>query len=132
MKNARLIRIDQSEKGTFGVFLAAGGWWYTMELPWRDNKPSASCIPAGDYECHLTYSPALERDLYVLSHVTDRCGIRIHPANYPHELEGCIALGNRYSDQGYIVSSGDAVVAMHRVMKREPFILTIQEGMGII
>lgn len=131
MKTARLIRNQlEAPNGTFGVLATSGGWWYSMELPWKDNERSVSCIPEGTYEVNLTYSQRFQRDLYILSHVNDRDGIRIHPANYPRELEGCIALGNTYSDTGekHLVSSGSAVKALHKVMGGEPFKLIIQRG----
>jgi hypothetical protein len=130
MKTAKLIRIDQTDAGTFGLLVTAGGWWYTMELPWKDNERSVSCIPCGEYNVVKTYSQRFERDLYILGHVTDRDGIRIHPANKVSQLEGCIALGNRMGTVGgkHLVGSGRAVKALHRVMGNKSFKLIVQEG----
>ena len=128
MKTARLIRISSGNEGTFGVFLTDGGWWYTMECPNLGNQRGISCIPVGTYEVTMTYSPGFERVLYIVSHVDERSGIRIHPANQVEELAGCIALGNRYGSNG-LISSRPAVESMHKVMGCEPFSLTIQRGM---
>lgn len=65
----------------------------SLELPWRDNTPQRSCIPTGVYRVVLAWSPAFKRDLPLLLDVPGRSGIRIHRANYPRELRGCIALG---------------------------------------
>lgn len=124
MKTARLIRIDQSDEGTFGVFLTDGGWWYSMECPWRDNERGISCIPEGQYQCHFTMSNRFRKNLYILGHVHDRDGIRIHAANFGGDeskgligqLEGCIALGNRMGKtkpQKCLLDSEGAIKAFH-------------------
>jgi hypothetical protein len=42
---------------------------FSGELPWRDNAPSISCVPAGTYRAIFTNSPRFGRALYLL----DRC-----------------------------------------------------------
>ena len=70
---------------------------YTLE---RRSK----AIPAGQYPIELTvsqratngllWSPDREtHQLPLLCNVPDRSGIRIHSANEPSQLEGCIAVG---------------------------------------
>jgi len=51
-------------------------------------------IPAGTYNIEFTYSPAFNRIMPLLD-VPQREGIRIHWANYPNQLEGCIAVGDK-------------------------------------
>lgn len=51
-------------------------------------------IPAGTYSMELTYSPAFNR-IMPLINVPNRTGIRVHWANFPNQLEGCIALGDK-------------------------------------
>ena len=56
-------------------------------------------IPAGIYDLDIDKSPKLgifTPHLRVPSRDTEAggdAGIRVHPANYPHELRGCIAVG---------------------------------------
>lgn len=83
----------------------------TIELPWRDNQPRISCIPAGRYRVTLEYSVHLKRATLRLQDVPGRSGILIHPANHPDELEGCITLGKRYSRDG-VMESRMAVEAL--------------------
>ena len=71
-----------------GVFLCN-----TLELAWKDNARNISCIPKGTYQLKLTYSPKFKRVLPLILNVPNRDGIRIHAANYPKELTGCIAPG---------------------------------------
>ena len=56
------------------------------------------CIPAGTYSIEMTYSPAFHRDLPLLDGVPGRSDIRIHPANWPDQLKGCIAVGQSHGD----------------------------------
>ena len=69
-----------------GVFIC-----HTIELPWRDNAKSTSCIPEGRYEIQKRYSPRFKWHLLVKG-VPGRSVILIHPANDAlKELKGCIA-----------------------------------------
>ena len=58
-------------------------------------------IPAGSYKVVIDFSPRLQimtphiivpsRDIPARGDA----GIRIHPANFPYQLEGCIAVGDK-------------------------------------
>ena len=65
----------------------------TLERPWLDNQPEISCIPEGTYEVIKTWSGHFNRWMPELSAVPNRSDIRIHPANWPSQLHGCIAVG---------------------------------------
>lgn len=63
----------------------------TIELPWRNNRRSESCIPEGLYNLRDRYSPHFGRHLEIMD-VPGRDLILFHPANDArHELRGCIA-----------------------------------------
>lgn len=49
-------------------------------------------IPTGKYGVELTFSPHFGRVMPLLDGVVGRTDIRIHPANVPSQLEGCIAV----------------------------------------
>lgn len=93
--DAILQRVESGPQGTFGRFQAGRFHAYSLELPWRDNRPNVSAIPAGTYLCGFTHSPRFGRCLYLLGSVPGRSGVRIHPANLARQLNGCIALGER-------------------------------------
>ena len=38
----------------------------SLERGWLDNKPNESCIPIGEYDCVLEYSPRFKKDLWEL------------------------------------------------------------------
>ena len=71
----------------------------TIELPWRDNQPGVSCIPAGVYECEkVDSSPAFNYQHIHVKDVPQRAGIKIHVGNYARQLQGCIAPGLKHAD----------------------------------
>ena len=98
---------------------------YTIELPDKNNKPDASCIPAGIYTCipHVTKnSLGVERKTWQLQGVPNRSGVNFDIANYAcdcvdggvqkhAEIKGCIAVGFGI-DEGVpkITKSHDAMV----------------------
>ncbi|HEX9600270.1 MAG TPA: DUF5675 family protein [Mariniflexile sp.] len=64
---------------------------HTIELPWKENRRSISCIPEGVYEIVPRFSKKFNHHLLVKD-VDKRNLILIHPANDAlKELEGCIA-----------------------------------------
>lgn len=70
----------------------------TLELPWADNEPRKSCIPAGTYPLILDFSPHFNMKLWELTGVPGRSEVKVHPANFPTQLLGCIAPGMALSD----------------------------------
>ncbi|MBT1688109.1 DUF5675 family protein [Dawidia soli] len=63
----------------------------SIELPWRENRRSISCIPEGRYEVRKRHTQKRGHHLLVID-VPGRSGILIHPANDAQkELLGCIA-----------------------------------------
>lgn len=63
-----------------------------------------SAIPYGKYKIKMTYSPKYKRMMPQVMDVPHFTGIRIHAANKPTELEGCIALGENKVKGGLINS----------------------------
>lgn len=70
----------------------------SLELPWMNNMPDVSCIPLGNYYVSLTNSPKFGPGTFSVNNVPGRSHILMHPANYTREIEGCIVLGERFSD----------------------------------
>lgn len=63
-----------------------------------------SAIPYGKYKIKMTYSPKYKRMMPQVMDVPHFTSIRIHAANKPTELEGCIALGENKVKGGIINS----------------------------
>lgn len=79
----------------------------TVERPWLDNERSISCIPAGTYPLVLgefrrnTADPSDDYPCFEIHDVPGRNLIKIHVANRPDQVQGCIAIG-----LGFGVSNG--------------------------
>lgn len=92
---ALLRRFAYLESGTLGK-LSMGDWsCYTIERPWKNNEPNVSCIPEGVYACQ-PFSGTRFKDVIQLMDVPDRTFILIHVGNFAHDIEGCIAVGDRF------------------------------------
>lgn len=104
--------------GTLGMLNVQGRHFATLELPWRGNKTYVSCIPEGVYTLRKRQSGVVTRSTggeysigWEVADVTGRSHIMIHPANWTHELEGCIAPGVAHGwdeDGPRVYSSRDA------------------------
>lgn len=91
--------------GVFGWLTFDGKRYVTLEREWRGNMPERSCVPEGVYDLVWHYSQRWGRRLHLHGgtvavtpsemHDTDRkrWGCLIHPANWAHQLAGCIAIG---------------------------------------
>lgn len=96
-----LKRIAYLPDGTFGILtLPSGKKLYTCELPWKNNTQRASCIPNNTYVLKKRASDVVRRSTknaysegWEITNVPGRTFIMIHPANWPHELLGCISVG---------------------------------------
>lgn len=88
-----------SENGILGVL-----YWdsvfaaYTVENMER-------MIPYGRYEVTIDYSNRFGRDMPHILDVPGRDGIRIHVANFPDELSGCIGIGLERGDECSVIHS---------------------------
>ena len=124
-------RTGEEDAGMWGKLLCkeAGLELLTLERPWLGNQNNISCIPAGTYNVLATQSVRFGRLMYLVKDVPDRAGIRIHPANLPSELQGCIALGTdigRTAAKGkMLLNSRAAVGRLESLLGLRPFTLVI-------
>lgn len=101
-----IIRGQFSPEGTFGhaycnASPVSGFSFRTLELPWKDNKPGASCIPVGTYYAIPYFSPRFGREVLLFQDVPGRQMIEMHPGNfagdetlgYYSNVDGCILPG---------------------------------------
>jgi len=95
MGELTILRAAYTPLGAFG-YLKTGihlDSLYTIECPWRDNRPRVSCIPCGDYRLQARY---FNRGGYMaveILGVPQRSHILIHVANTVKDLAGCIGVG---------------------------------------
>ena len=92
-----ILRDTFTEESTIGeLFLNGERFCDTLELPYRDNQRSISCIPAGQYKVRLRTAKesATRNYLHLLvEDVKDRKYILVHIGNFPKDTRGCILVG---------------------------------------
>lgn len=133
-----LQRQTSSSHGTEGILRIAhlGVEFFTLELPWRDNTPSLSCIPHGTYTVSIRKSPRYGI-IYHVQNVANRSWILIHWGNLAGDstqglktnVEGCILLGKKrgiLSGQRAVLVSRPAVREFMQYMNNENFLLEVQ------
>ena len=94
VKELQLIRLAEHPKyGTFGQIIHDNiPVCPTVELPWKNNERSVSCIPPNRYLV-TPYTRQSGRNAFLVNDVPARTSILIHIANLAAELRGCIAPG---------------------------------------
>ena len=95
--NLLLIRDTFTDKSVIGkLYCNAEFIAHTLELAWRDNEKSVSCIPEGIYNCRVRLARESASRDYVhllVQDVPNRSYILFHRGNYPSDSRGCILTG---------------------------------------
>lgn len=127
------------DAGTFGSLLINGQpFCFTLELPWRENRPQLSCIPPSRYGVSIVRSPHFGR-VYHVENVPGRANVLMHSGNYAGDVTkgfkthvlGCILLAFRHcvmDGQPAVYNSRPAVSKFIRIMGGKPFTLEIAHG----
>jgi hypothetical protein len=108
-----LERVYLADRTLGSIFSPQGGIIAkTLELPWKENKRSISCIKEGIYT--VTYSPPVLKDdpdteadesggrnprpygHYIVHNTPGRSGILIHRGSNPNHSQGCILVSGRF------------------------------------
>lgn len=123
-KSLTIIRFSGEKNQTLGsgVLLSAQldtlFEFKTVELPWKDNERRISCIPPGIYTAIKHHSPKFGPCLWIQD-VPGRSEILIHPANFWHDLLGCIAPGETHLhiDQDGSLDVNKSRATMKKILK---------------
>lgn len=92
-------RFSENDKATYGVFCDNGvPFAVTLELPWLNNQRSISRIPAGTYKCERRMYHGGGYQTFEITNVPGRSNILIHKLNYIYETEGCIGVGEKFTE----------------------------------
>ncbi len=129
--SAKITR-NMGDKQTTGTLSTNGFSCDTLELPYKENQENISCIPNGKYLAKFKD----KNDLgfcYELQDVPGRSGILIHKGNYVTDIEGCILLGNGYSDLNHdglkdVLNSSETINKFNSLMGGKDFYLTIESA----
>jgi len=95
--NLLLVRDTFSDKSVLGKLYCNSEFIaHTLELAWRDNEKSVSCIPSGEYKCRVRLARESATRGYVhllVEDVPNRSYILFHRGNSPSDSRGCILTG---------------------------------------
>ena len=115
--NLLIIRETFTDKSTIGNLYLDGEWLCdTLELPWKDNQRSISCIPDGQYKVRLrTARESATRDYLhlLIQDVPNRDYILVHIGNKSSDSRGCVLVGIG-TEQDFVKNSR---LAMELLMK---------------
>ena len=115
--NLLILRDTFTDESTIGELSLNGERFCdTLELPWRDNYKSISCIPVGQYKVRMRYPrESATRDyLHLLvKDVKDRSYVLFLRGNLARDTRGCILVGQTRK-QDFV---GNSTLAMDLLMK---------------
>lgn len=142
MKQLTLTRQESTAQGTLGLLIVElpSVFFYTGELPDKNDQVDVSCIPLGQYTCRIVANDHMTelfgRDMYQILDVPGRTDCFIHAGNYfgdvskgyRSDVEGCILLGmhaGKFGRQQVVTDSRSAIQKFMDLMGGEDFILNI-------
>lgn len=106
----RIVRIEESEEGTFGNLIINGKiFCMTLEPPDKQNQSNKSSIPEGQYICERIDSPRYG-NTFEIKDVPGRTSILFHPGNFVFDTIGCVLLGEKIAklrEERAIANSGN-------------------------
>ena len=123
-----IFRLEYEKKQTLGecaiidngkeIFLSK-----SLERADNNNQRNISCIPQGEYLCVLEYSNKFDCNLWEIKGVPNRSECKFHSANYWRDLNGCIALGDKFMDinnDGFrdVLNSKNTMKEFHKVLEK--------------
>jgi hypothetical protein len=115
--NLLILRDTFTDDSTIGeLFINGERFCDTLELPYKDNQRSISCIPTGSYKVRMRYPrESATRDyLHLLvQDVKDRSYILFHQGNSAKDSRGCVLVGQSRK-QDFV---GNSTLAMDLLMK---------------
>ena len=130
MNIVELIRLEESEQGTFGILrINKQVFCCTLEPPDRVNMQNSSSIPAQQYLCKPMESPT-HGGTFEVTHVPGRTHVLFHAGNVVDHTEGCILVGQHFGKlRGHraVLNSGATFREFLKQVGRVPFHLTIYE-----
>ena len=95
--NLLILRDTFSDESIIGeLFLNGERFCDTLELPYRDNQRSVSCIPTGEYKVRLRLPRESATRDYIhllVQDVPSRDYILFHRGNSAKDTRGCILVG---------------------------------------
>jgi len=116
--------------GTFGTLFFKGEQIAnSVEREWLNNEKNISCVPGGDYDL-IWHNSSKFGNVIALSNpnvgvVVQGKGLRthcyVHAANFASQLQGCIALGSKFSTQHIgVIDSRNTIKKFNKLVLMNP------------
>ena len=127
----RLIRVEESNEGTFGnLIICSQVFCVTLEPSDWLNERNISSIPAQQYTCIRIRSPQFGETFEIVD-VPGRSHVLFHAGNVIKHTEGCVILaqyfGKLHGDRA-VLNSGKTFEEFMQIMKGvNVFSLTVKE-----
>lgn len=134
--NLILTRYSYAPEFTQGRLLVGNALeLHSLENPWRNNAPFASCIPEGEYEMEpydstrhpntwRIFGDTVGRDIDSLSDTVVRFGILVHIGNKPTDTSGCVLIGTN-SEPARVWDSAEAMRQVNLILGNQRHALRI-------
>jgi hypothetical protein len=127
----RLIRLEESSEGTFGVLLICSQvFCVTLEPADELNRQNVSSIPAQQYKCIKIRSPRFGETFEIVD-VPNRTHVLFHSGNIIKHTEGCVILAQyfgKFKGDRAVLNSGNTFKGFMETMKDvNMFYLTVKE-----
>ena len=121
----RIRRIYGDDEVTLGMLSFKTFSCFTVENPWLENVPYVSCIPPGRYLLKLGRYNAGGYDAYEVQEVQGRTLIKMHIANLPTEVDGCMGVGDsitRLNGELAVSNSRDTFDRLMEMLDRAKYV----------
>jgi hypothetical protein len=119
----------QDDVCTIGQAKFKGLEFYTLELPWRENKKNISRIRPGVYKAIKYNSPRFKREVLLLENKNGRINVEMHAGNFVEDTNGCILPGMTLAeDQQSVWRSNEALNEILKRMIRKEVIVRIEDS----
>ena len=128
-----LERFAFFEECTLGQLLVGGKTLYVLELPWKDNQRSISCVPPGRYDVSMdTTTTSIPKSMggrtwYLTGDTVsrhrgskDRYAVAIHIGNTAKDIRGCLAPGLGWASMGGQMAVTQSRAAMLHLKRHLP------------
>jgi hypothetical protein len=119
--NLLIVRETYTDESVIGKLYLNGEFVsYTLELSWRNNEKSISCVPRGVYDCKIRLaknSASRNYDHLILEDVPNRSYILFHRGNSAKDSKGCILTGMMRGDNIIYQSTTAHALLMDKIIK---------------
>lgn len=95
-KRVLLVRVSHGAGAYYGLLLVTEG--HQILAVYRTIENLDDLFPDGEYDLVFELSPRFGRKLWEIYGIPGRSECKIHVANYPEQLEGCVGVGLAHQD----------------------------------